>query len=187
MRRLRYFHGNTLVGGQALGFHGEPWKMLRGYALVAVLVLLYGAAGSVSPLSGALAALLLAALWPVLWHASLRFRLANTSWRGLRFAFTGSVGGAYRALLPVLMIPLAFAAAPAFIGDGIGSALFAMAVGLIALASLPLTPYLAARVKRYQHGHYRYAGETTRLDAPVGAFYGRGCARRRSACCRCCC
>eukprot|EP01041_Mallomonas_annulata_P027255 gene27255-48802_t len=25
-RRLRYFMGNTLVGGQPLGFHGNAWK-----------------------------------------------------------------------------------------------------------------------------------------------------------------
>ena len=172
VRRLRYFHANTLVGGHALGFHGEPLKMLRGYALVAVLAMLYSAASNVSPLSGALAALLLAALWPLLWHTSLRFRLANTSWRGLRFAFTGSLGGAYRALLPVLVIALVFVAAPAFVGDGKSSLRVAMVVGLAALAALLLTPYLLARVKRYQHGHYQFAGDTTRLDAPVSAFYG---------------
>ena len=37
VRKLRYFYGNTLVGGEPLGFHGDPKKMFKGYALVAVL------------------------------------------------------------------------------------------------------------------------------------------------------
>ena len=28
-RRLRYFMGNTLIGGQPLGFHGDPKKMFK--------------------------------------------------------------------------------------------------------------------------------------------------------------
>jgi uncharacterized membrane protein YjgN (DUF898 family) len=46
-RRLRYFMGNTLVGGQPLGFHGDPKKMFKGYALVGILFALARAAVSV--------------------------------------------------------------------------------------------------------------------------------------------
>ena len=42
----------------------------------------------------AVAGIALAALWPALWQSSLRFRLANTSWRGLRFRFTGDLADA---------------------------------------------------------------------------------------------
>ena len=102
-RRLRYFHGNTLVGGHALGFHGDPWKMLRGYVLMLVFGAAYLGAGEISPIAGAVAGVAFALLWPALWQSSLRFRLANTSWRGLRLRFTGSLGGAYAALLPLLL------------------------------------------------------------------------------------
>jgi hypothetical protein len=98
VRRLRYFHANTLVDGQALGFHGDPRKMMRGYVLMLVLAGLYGVAGKVSPVSGLIALLVLAGLWPALWRASLQFRLANTSWRGLRLRFDGDLPGAYSAL-----------------------------------------------------------------------------------------
>ena len=43
--------------------------------------------------------LVLAAILPWLLRNSLRFRLYNTSWRGTRFHFRGSVGGAYRVFL----------------------------------------------------------------------------------------
>ena len=84
MRRLRYFHGATEVGGHPLSFHADPWKMLRGYLLVMLLFAACGGAGRFSPVAGAVAFCIIAALWPALWHSSLRFRLANTGWRGLR-------------------------------------------------------------------------------------------------------
>ena len=34
---MAYFQNNTLVGGDPLGFHADPWKMFRGYLLVLVL------------------------------------------------------------------------------------------------------------------------------------------------------
>ncbi|MES2699984.1 MAG: DUF898 family protein, partial [Pseudomonadota bacterium] len=40
VRRLKYFHGNTLVGDEPLGFHGNPRKMLRGYLLVGLMFVL---------------------------------------------------------------------------------------------------------------------------------------------------
>src|SRR5437868_2663286 len=107
VRRLRYFYGNTLVDGHALDFHGNPWKMLRGYLLVGAMVLLYSLAGKFSPVAGLVAFLIVAAIWPALFKASLQFRLANTSWRGLRFRFKGDTPSAYRAMLPLFLPGLA--------------------------------------------------------------------------------
>ena len=104
VRRLRYFMGNTLVDGQPLGFHGDPKKMFKGYMLVGVLFGLYSVAGEFSPVAGLIAFLAVAALWPALFKSSMQFRLANTSWRGLRFRFHGDLRGAYRAMLPLLSL-----------------------------------------------------------------------------------
>jgi len=84
VRRLRYFYANTLVGRHALGFHASPRKMLRGYLLASLMFVLYAVADMASKLTGLLALLIVAAIWPALLRSSLRFRLANTSWRGLR-------------------------------------------------------------------------------------------------------
>ncbi|TXC67569.1 DUF898 domain-containing protein [Piscinibacter aquaticus] len=97
VRRLRYFHGNTLVGENPFGFHADPRKMLRGYLLVALLLVLYSAAGHFSPTAGFIAFVILAAVWPALLKSSMQFRTANTSWRGLRFRFRGTLRGAYGA------------------------------------------------------------------------------------------
>ena len=257
-RRLRYFHGNTLVGGHALGFHGDPWKMLRGYGLMLVFGAAYAGAGHFSPVAGAVAAVAFALLWPALWYSSLRFRLANTSWRGLRLRFSGSMGGAYAALLP-LLLPLAVmvgagalsqrheqqqrhelvsrvvgadagpgteaaerlappapgasdgaadtspagtpeaaadrAAEPASGGDDAAAqakdadadedatgkdkheperpthpADFVVIAMVFVL--MLMSPWLLARLKRYQHGNYQFANETSRLEAKTSSFYG---------------
>lgn len=96
VRRLRYFYGNTLVDGQALAFHGQPWAMFRGHVLLMILFGLYAVAGQMSPLAALIAFVILALIWPALWRAGMAFRLANTSWRGLRFAFRGDVGAPTR-------------------------------------------------------------------------------------------
>lgn len=172
VRRLRYFYGNTLVDGAPLGFHGDPRKMLRGYVLVAVLFGLYSVAGKVSLLAGFVALLVIAAIAPALLRSSMRFRLANSSWRGLRFAFLGSTRDAYGALVPfflpgALMIgPLLFAASPEQPPQWYG--FFWLALVLITLAVLP---WVFWNLKRYQHENYGLADLHTAFKASVGSFY----------------
>lgn len=172
-RKLRYFHANTLVGDEALGFHGNPWAMLRGYLLVIAFFGCYALAGQVSPGAAMLAAGVFALLWPAMWLASMRFRLANTSWRGLRLRFTGDLAGTYGAFLPALPLGIALAASAGASDDqsplAIGGA---MVLGVAVLASLLLSPLALASIKRYQHDHFAFADETARLTVPTRAFYG---------------
>jgi len=173
VRRLRYFHGNTLVGEHPLDFHGDPKKMLRGYLLVGAMALVYALAGYLSPVAGTIAFVIIAALWPALFKAALQFRLANTSWRGLRFRFKGTVGGAYAALLPLLvpagLIALLVMLAPAEAEKAPGSFGF---VFLVPLTVLAIVPWLLWRVRKYQHDHYALAQWQTELRAGPGAVYG---------------
>jgi len=176
-RRLRYFYAATEVGGHPLSFHGEPRAMWRGTMLVVLLFVVYAGAGQYSMTAGAVALGVLVALWPALWHASLRFRLANTGWRGMRARFTGSRAGAYAALAPLLLGVLLFSSAgwlaPAD-GEQEASALQAglglVWFGLMVLALL-LLPWAVWRLKRYQHGHYALATETTQLQLRARSLY----------------
>jgi uncharacterized membrane protein YjgN (DUF898 family) len=179
-RRLAYFHGNTLVGGQPLGFHGDPWKMLRGYLLMLLFGAVYFGASQFSPVAALVAIVSFVLLWPALWRASLQFRLANTSWRGLRMGFRGSVGGAYMAMLPGVLPWLGFIGA-AFLLAPNGEAATAAAeppvaaltlIGLSFLASLALMPLSLAWIKAYQHNHYTYASERSQLLSGPASFYG---------------
>lgn len=106
-RRIAYFQNNTLVGDDPLGFHGDPWKMFRGYLVVLLMGITYGALSNTVPSIAALLLIAFALVWPALWRASLQFRLRNTSWRGVRMAFVGDLKGAYVALLPFFLPALA--------------------------------------------------------------------------------
>ena len=168
VRRLRYFYGNTLIGDHPLDFHGEPRRMLRGFLLVGVLVGLYSLAGSVSPGASLAALVIVAAVWPALFRAAQQFRLANTSWRGLRFHFTGGLWGAYRAILPLFLPGLIAWGVVVTVGGRAGEIL----AGLFVLVPALLLPLLWWLVKKYQHDHYALGQVQTQLRTGPGSFYG---------------
>jgi uncharacterized membrane protein YjgN (DUF898 family) len=164
VRKLKYFYSNTTVAGHALDFHGKPLQMLRGFLLMAALFLVYSLASQASPVAGAVCGLALALAWPALIRASLRFRLANTSWRGLRFAFTGPLKDAYavfgKAILGAALLV------------GVGGALVATrsALGILAgvlcfLALYATGPYMYFAFKQYQHQNYAFAQLQTEFRA----------------------
>jgi uncharacterized membrane protein YjgN (DUF898 family) len=176
-RRMAYFQNNTLLGGDPLSFHADPWKMLRGYLVVAFLGLTYSVVNKLAPNFSWIALLAFMALWPLLWRASLQFRLRNTGWRGVRLAFLGDVKGAYLAMLPyylpalvlVYFLPRHFAG-----GDPAGPTQVKIAagtVGLLMLVFVLLMPWLWKRLKGYQHGGYAFAQERTEFTATTGQFY----------------
>jgi uncharacterized membrane protein YjgN (DUF898 family) len=172
VRRLRYFHGNTLVAGAPLDFHGSPWKMLKGYLLVGLLFGLYSWAGQFSALAGLVAFLIVAAVWPALLKSAMQFRLANTSWRGLRFRFKGSLADAYRAILPIFAPGVFFVAANVGLADPEQPPLWYLFLGGgVTLVSLAVAPWLLWNFKRYQHDHYALASLQTRFVATRRAFY----------------
>jgi uncharacterized membrane protein YjgN (DUF898 family) len=176
-RRIAYFQGNTLVGGDPLGFHADPWRMFRGYLVVLLLGLVYWGVSKFVPQLAWLPFVLLMLVWPLLWRASLQFRLHNTSWRGVRLAFEGDAKGAYLALLPLFVPGLVMVlAAPGLASGEPPNAAAARWVGAVVLGTLLVAalcfPWLMARLKRYQHSGFAFAGERTRLDVGVRPFYG---------------
>jgi len=173
VRRLRYFYGNTLVDGHALDFHGQPLKMLRGYILVGVLVVCYSMAGRFSKGAAVVAVVIFAIVFPALLRAAMQFRLGNTSWRGLRFRFTGSLGGAYRAMLPLFVPTLLFAIMGMSMTDPIHPpSWYFKAFGAIMLLAVVLAPLVWWNFKRYQHDHYGLGQWQTRLTIGPGRMYG---------------
>ncbi len=183
-RRLRYFYANLLIDGEPLAFHGDPWKLFKGYLVMLVLFGGYVLSGRVSVVVSMAMLVLLAGLWPALWRSSQRFRLHNTSWRGLRFGFSGSTAGAYRAMWPMALPLAVFAISNAWMMYGVdpkdktaveklGLAGAAWA-GLAALLFMALWPLCLSWVKRYQHQGYCYANQRTRFSATTGAFYNLG-------------
>lgn len=176
VRKLKYFYTNTEVAGHALDFHGEPKAMLRGYVLMAALLAVYSFAGKASEWAGALAGLALAALWPVLIRASLQFRLANTSWRGLRFTFMGSLKEAYLVfampMLGLLGLVIVGGALTALLGKAVGPAAAGAAGVAMVLGAYALMPYVYYRFKAYQHGNLALADWQTKFRAKPAEVLG---------------
>lgn len=183
-RRLRYLQANTWVDGDALGFHGDPRTMFRGFMVLVALFGVYAVGGRFAPLAGYVAFLGLCVLWPALWRAGQQFRLANTSWRGLRLAFRGDLGDAYAAfgvvIWPlVVMVGVQRVAADIVTGrvavsarwvEGVATAIVAVG-GIGTLLYVGLLPLALAKVKRYQHNHYQIAGQRTQLQVKTRRFY----------------
>jgi uncharacterized membrane protein YjgN (DUF898 family) len=172
VRRMRYFHSNTLVEQAPLGFHGSPIKMLKGYALVGVLAVLYQAVGNISATAQLCAFLIVMALAPALLKSSMQFRLANTSWRGLRLGFKGSLQGAYAAVLPLLLPSLVVIAGLTAVPDPEKPPMWYLyTMGALTLCTLAVLPWLLWNLKRYQHQNYALASLQTAFKATRGSFY----------------
>jgi uncharacterized membrane protein YjgN (DUF898 family) len=116
VRRLQFFYRHTRAGGAGFEYHGQPLAILRGRIIAVTLFSAYSLVASISPIGQLAAFALLGVVMPWLLVRSLRFRLENTSYRGIRFGFAGSTADAYRALLvwPVLSILSLGLAVPAW-------------------------------------------------------------------------
>ena len=164
VRRLQYFDRNTMLAGASFDFHGNPKAILTGRALALVLLLAYHYAFGFSTSFGlvVIGALLLAL--PYLMRGALRFRLGNTTYRGLWLGFDGPVRQAYLAWLPpalVLLLP------------GVLLSLYP-AQPAMAAAVVPLYlfwPLLHARIRRFQHAHLLFGDQHSGYDLRARSFY----------------
>jgi len=145
VRRNQYFYRHTRLAGACFDYHGDPKAILKGRIIAVVLVVAYTLAGRFSPLIALAILLLILLVMPWLLKRSLRFRLYNSSYRGLRFAFYGKTGGAY---LSWLAWPLASA----------------LSVGL-------LWPLTQQRIVRYMRDNSAYGNALFRFTAGTGGFY----------------
>jgi uncharacterized membrane protein YjgN (DUF898 family) len=146
VRRLQYFYRNTRLADASFDFHGTPKAILKGRIIAFVMLMVYSVAVRMSPALGIVIALMIAVVMPWMIVRSLRFKLYNSSYRGLRFGFAGSDGGAYTVFLlfPILSV-----------------------VTLYLLA-----PFTHQRIKQYQHCNSQFGDTFFNFDAPVKSFYG---------------
>jgi len=145
VRRLQYFYRHTELAGSSFDFHGDPVRILIGRIVALVMIGIYNYTVRLQS-AWTLAVLAIAALiLPWLLRNSLRFRLYNTSWRGTRFHFRGSVAGAYRV----------------FLLNG-----FLTVITLYLLA-----PFAHQRLKAYQHGNSYFGRTPFAFHARTGSFY----------------
>ena len=117
VRRLQYFDRNTALAGARFDFHGNPKAILRGRVLAVLLLAAYHYAFGISVAAGLVTIAVLLVCLPWLIRGALRFRLGNTSYRGLHFHFSGSVPMAYRVYLAPIAVFLLPGVLVAVVGE----------------------------------------------------------------------
>lgn len=145
VRRLQFFYRHTRLAGAGFDYHGDPIAILKGRMVALVLFGLYSAMGYAGTVLTLVILVVLAVLLPWLLGRSLRFRLHNSSYRGLRFRFHGTTKQAYWIFLamPLFMV----------------------------LSLFTLGPLWHHRLKRYQFSNAAFGRTRFGTSAEVGEFY----------------
>ena len=103
VRNKRYFHGHTLIAGNSFDYHAQPLQILKGRLLVVGIFILYNITIGYAPFLSALFVLLFLLALPWLVLKSKQFNMRNTSYRQIRFNFSGMLGKlfTYYVLMPI--------------------------------------------------------------------------------------
>jgi uncharacterized membrane protein YjgN (DUF898 family) len=145
VRRMQYFYRNTRLNESSFDYHGTAIAILKGRLIAVALFASYSIFLQFMPMLGLAIGVLIALIMPYLLVVSFRFRLYNSSYRGLRFGFAGSVKSAYMTFLALPIFTL--------------------------LTLYLLAPFTHQRIKAYQHGNSRFGQSAFTFNAGVGSFY----------------
>lgn len=104
VRTRRYFRGNTMLAGHSFEYHASPVRILIGRLIALTLLIAYNLSVYFSHFALLIWLPLFLVTVPWLITSSLRFNARNTSYRNVRFNFTGTYGGALKSyvLWPIL-------------------------------------------------------------------------------------
>ncbi len=145
VRTKKYFNTHTVIAGACFDYHGNPLSILKGRVIGVVLYFVYAMVSQFAPLFALalLAILFIASPWIIV--QSMKFNLRNTSYRGVRFNFVGSLAESYKIflLLPFLVI---------------------FTVGLI-------LPYINFRAYKFSINNTRFGTASFLSTVTAGRFY----------------
>jgi len=106
VRTRRYFYGNTELDNANFEYHATGKQLFISYVIAMIIFAIYVGVGQVFPIvSGILAIVFLLAFPWIIWR-SLKFNLRMTSYRNVRFGFSGGLSGSYATFLgyPIGMV-----------------------------------------------------------------------------------
>ncbi|MEZ5499052.1 MAG: YjgN family protein [Steroidobacteraceae bacterium] len=146
VRRLRYFYGSTLLDGASFEYHGRPIAILKGRLIVVGAYMIFLLVSHFLPLITFIIIPLFIFAVPWIVQRSRLFQMRMSSWRGLRFNFTGTYGGA--------------------MGAYVGWAIVA------AITLYVLVPIWLWKRVNYLLSNSSYGGERFRFTTPIGRYFG---------------
>jgi uncharacterized membrane protein YjgN (DUF898 family) len=147
VRRQRYFYGNTFLAGSSFDYHARPKQILIGRIIVLALLAVYNVTLQVVPIVGGVIFVALVFVVPWLIMRGLRFSARVTSYRNVRFDFTGGYGGAFQAFI-------------------LGGALVYGTAGVLA-------PLASQWMWSYMLGNLRYGDRPITCDPRLERMYGQ--------------
>lgn len=145
VRNRRYFYANTRLLGHAFDYTGNPVRILIGNLIVFGMALVYFTSGAISPILVLGVILLFMIVTPWLIVKSLAFNARNSAYRGLRFGFDGTYGGAAKNYL---LLPIA-----------------------AAFTLYLLMPWVQREQKKFVVGKHRYGSTAFAFDGSTEAIY----------------
>lgn len=147
VRRQRYFYGNTHLAGGTFEYHAKPMRILVGRIIVLVLLVAYNVILTVASVYGII--IIIVAIFAVPWliMRGLRFSARVTTYRNVRFDFTGGYWGAFRAYI-------------------LGGALIYGTLGFLA-------PLASQWIWNYMLGNLRYGDRPISCDPRLEKLYGQ--------------
>jgi len=131
--------------------------------LAVLLLAAYHYAFGISVAAGLVTIAVLLVCLPWLIRGALRFRLGNTSYRGLHFHFSGSVPMAYR----VYLAPIAVFLLPGVLVAVVGETPWVTVAWLLYLG----WPLMYAWMKHYQYGYVAYGDQPSSNALAVPGFF----------------
>ena len=107
VRRKKYFYNNTLIENVGFDYHAKPMSILKGRIIAVIFFAGYSMSASINPLLPGIFLIIFFIALPWLVVRGSLFNARNTSHRGLRFDFIGTLGQAVKVFigLPMLFLP----------------------------------------------------------------------------------
>lgn len=145
VRRMRYFRANTYLDGHSFDYHAKGLQIFLGRFILFIVLSIVNVITTVYPLLGIATPLVFMAILPWFVVRSLKFNARVTSYRNIRFDFTGTPWGAFKAVI-------------------LGSLVSAFSLGILA-------PFASRWVNRYVFNHLRYGDRGFSTDPRIRAIY----------------
>ncbi len=145
VRRNQYFYRNTYLAGASFDYHASPLTILKGRIVALILFTAYSQSIRISTTLYFVMLGVVMLVLPFLIQRSLRFKLHNSSYRGLRFKFAGDIAGAFKVFLLWPMLTL--------------------------FSLYMLVPFAHQRMKKYQHNNSLFGQTPFYFNAPIADFY----------------
>lgn len=145
VRRMRYFRANTYLDGHSFDYHARGLQIFLGRFILFIVLSIINVVTTVYPLLAIATPFLFLAILPLFVVRSLKFNARITSYRNIRFDFTGTAWGAFKTVI-------------------LGSLVSAFSLGILA-------PLASRWVNRYVFNHLRYGDRGFETDPRLGALY----------------